>query len=194
YSILDEAVVCHAGFSIDGKPFVIPMTYGRRDDQLFLHGSVASRLLRSLAGGVDVCVTVTLLDGLVLARSAFHHSMNYRSVVVFGTAREIADGEEKFLALETITEHIAPGRWSASRQPNPAELKATTVLALPLKEASAKIRTGPPKDDEEDYELPVWAGVAPLRLTPSHAIADDRLHPDAPELPASLAGFTRERE
>lgn len=194
YSILDEAIVCHAGFAVDGKPFVIPMTYGRRGDQLFLHGSVASRLLRSLSNGVEVCLTVTLLDGLVLARSAFHHSMNYRSAMVFGTAREITDEQEKLQALETITEHIAPGRWTASRQPSPSELKATTVLALPLQEASAKIRTGPPKDDEEDYDLAVWAGVIPLRITSDAPVADDRLHPEAPALPAALAAFTRKME
>lgn len=192
YAILDEAIVCHAGFVVDGRPLVIPMTYGRRGDTLYLHGSVASRILRSLAGGIDVCVTVTLLDGLVLARSVFHHSLNYRSVVIFGTAFEIVSAEEKLDALEALTEHIAPGRWAATRGPNDAEMKATTVLAIPLSEASAKIRTGPPVDDEEDYDLRVWAGVVPLKLTPEAPVPDDRLHPEAAPLPDVLSRFQRE--
>ena len=191
YSILDEAIVCHAGFVVDGRPFVIPMTYGRRGDTLYLHGSVASRILRSLSGGIDVCVTVTLLDGLVLARSVFHHSLNYRSVVVFGTASEVVSAEEKLDALEALTEHIAPGRWAATRGPSDAEMKATTVLAIPLSEASAKIRKGPPVDDEEDYGLPVWAGVVPLELTSAAPVPDARLHPDAAPLPDALAEFRR---
>ena len=191
YSILDEAIVCHAGFIVDGRPFVIPMTYGRRGDTLYLHGSVASRILRSLAGGIEVCVTVTLLDGLVLARSVFHHSLNYRSVVIFGTASEVVSGEEKLDALEALTEHIAPGRWATTRGPSDAEMKATTVLAIPLSEASAKIRKGPPVDDEEDYDLPVWAGVVPLELTSAAPVPDARLHPDAAPLPDALAEFRR---
>ena len=191
YSILDEAIVCHAGFVVDGRPFVIPMTYGRRGDTLYLHGSVASRILRSLSGGIDVCVTVTLLDGLVLARSVFHHSLNYRSVVVFGTASEVVSAEEKLDALEALTEHIAPGRWAATRGPSDAEMKATTVLAIPLSEASAKIRKGPPVDDEDDYGLPVWAGVVPLKLTADAPVPDDRLHAEASPLPDALSEFQR---
>src|ERR1700732_1025988 len=158
YPILDEAFLCHVGFVVDGQPFVIPTGFARIGDTLYIHGSAASRMLRTLAGGVQVCVTVTLLDGLVLARSAFHHSMNYRSVVILGRAVPVEEREGKMKALELFTEHVVRGRWSDVRPPTDSELKATTVLALPLSEASAKIRTGPPKDDEEDYQLPIWAG------------------------------------
>ena len=174
-AILDEGFICHVGFVIDGRPFVIPTGYARVDDKLIIHGSQASRMLRTVGKGIDVCVTVTLLDGLVLARSAFHHSMNYRSVVVFGVATTIEEREGKLAALRALTEHIIPGRWAEARQPNEAELQQTTVLAIPLAEASAKIRTGPPKDDEEDYTLPVWAGVMPLGLTWQSPINDPRL-------------------
>src|SRR5918912_2870446 len=176
--ILDEGFVCHVGFVVDGRPFVIPTGYGRAGDKLYIHGSAASRMLKTLRDGVDVCVTVTLLDGLVLARSAFHHSMNYRSVVVFGRARAVEDDAEKMRALHAFTEHVAPGRWAEVRRPNRQELDATTVLALPLTEASAKVRTGPPVDDEEDYSLPVWAGELPLRLTAGTPVADPRLPPE----------------
>ena len=175
YQILDEGFICHAGFAVAGRPFVIPTGYARANDQLYIHGSQASRMLRTLKSGLDVCVTVTLLDGLVLARSAFHHSMNYRSVVVFGQA-VLVDESEKLAALLAFSEHVIAGRWADVRQPTEQELKATTVLALPLDEVSAKVRTGPPLDDEEDYELPVWAGVIPLGLVVSGApIPDPRL-------------------
>jgi uncharacterized protein len=162
--ILDEGFVCHVGFVLDGKPFVIPTGYARSGETLFIHGSRASRMLRTLGQGVDVCVTVTLIDALVLARSAFHHSMNYRSVVVFGKATVVEDPVEKLAALLVLSEHMIPGRWADVREPTERELQLTTVLSLPLTEASAKVRTGPPLDDEEDYELPIWAGVIPLRL------------------------------
>jgi nitroimidazol reductase NimA-like FMN-containing flavoprotein (pyridoxamine 5'-phosphate oxidase superfamily) len=149
-SILDAGFLCHVGFVIDGQPFVIPTSYGRCDNTLYFHGSAASRMLRNLASGIEVCVTVTLFDGLVLARSAFHHSMNYRSVVVFGTAMPVEDKDEKTNALRVISEQILKGRWADVRPPNPKELKATSVLALLISDASAKIRTGPPADDEED--------------------------------------------
>jgi nitroimidazol reductase NimA-like FMN-containing flavoprotein (pyridoxamine 5'-phosphate oxidase superfamily) len=173
YAILDEALICHVGFAVDGQPFVIPTIHWRDGDTLYLHGSAASRMLRTLRGGVDACVTVTLLDGLVMARSAFHHSMNYRSVVVFGKAREVAEREEKLRALERLVEHIAPGRSAEVRGPSESELRQTLVLALPLHEASAKIRTGPPVDDVDDYKLPVWAGVVPMRMVRGEAIEDE---------------------
>jgi nitroimidazol reductase NimA-like FMN-containing flavoprotein (pyridoxamine 5'-phosphate oxidase superfamily) len=175
FKILDEGLICHVGFSVDGQPYVIPTGFARVEDTLYIHGSAASRMLRTLAEGVQVCVTVTLLDGLVLARSAFHHSMNYRSVVMLGRATLVSDPAEKIKALEAFTEHIVRGRWNDVRLPTESELKATTVLALPLGEVSAKIRTGPPKDDAEDYELPIWAGVVPLTITPAGPIADPRL-------------------
>jgi nitroimidazol reductase NimA-like FMN-containing flavoprotein (pyridoxamine 5'-phosphate oxidase superfamily) len=175
YRILDEGLVCHIGFVAEGNPVVIPTGYGRKGDTVYLHGSAASRMLRTLGKGVNVCVTVTLFDGLVLARSAFHHSVNYRSVVIFGTATVVEDREGKLEALRVFTEHVAPGRWQEVRPPSDKELQATTVLALPLQEVSAKVRTGPPVDDEEDYTLPVWAGVLPFSLTPSLPIADHRL-------------------
>ncbi len=175
YSILDEGFICHAAFVADGSPVVIPTGYGRDGDQLYLHGSAASRMLKTMAAGVDVCVAVTLVDGLVLARSAFHHSMNYRSVVVFGKAQLISEPEHKNRALRVIAEHITPGRWDEVRPPTLQELKATLVLALPLEEASAKVRTGPPIDDEEDYALPIWAGVLPLGLKAGAPLADERL-------------------
>jgi nitroimidazol reductase NimA-like FMN-containing flavoprotein (pyridoxamine 5'-phosphate oxidase superfamily) len=166
-AILDEALVAHVGFAVDGQPWVIPMTYARIDDDLYLHGSAANHLLRSLAGGVEVCVTVTLLDGLVLARSAFHHSMNYRSVVIFGVAGRVDDEAEKHRAFTALVERMAPGRSNAGvRLPSPAESRKTLVVRLPIRDASAKIRTGPPIDDAGDLDLPVWAGVIPLRLTP----------------------------
>ena len=175
YEILDEAFICHVGFVVDDHPFVIPTGYARMGDCLYIHGSAASRMLRAVGQGIEVCVTVTLLDGLVLARSAFHHSVNYRSVVVFGRATVVEEAEEKMEALRAFTEHVVPGRWAEVRWPNESEMKATTVLALPLVEASAKIRTGPPIDDEEDHEINVWAGVLPLRLVADDAIKDDRL-------------------
>ncbi|HEV8589145.1 MAG TPA: pyridoxamine 5'-phosphate oxidase family protein [Pyrinomonadaceae bacterium] len=177
-AILDEGFVCHVGFVMDGKPFVIPTGYARVDDRLIIHGSQASRMLRSLGQGIDVCVTVTLIDGLVLARSAFHHSMNYRSAVIFGRAGVIEDPEEKITALRALSEHMIRGRWADVREPNEQELQLTTVLSLPIDEASAKIRTGPPLDDEEDYDLPIWAGVIPLQLVADDPISDSRLATD----------------
>ena len=163
HAILDEGLICHVGFTVDGQTYVIPTGYVRVGDRIYIHGSPASRMLGALSNAIDVCLTVTLLDGLVLARSAFHHSMNYRSVVVLGKAQLVTDPLEKMNALHAFVDHVVPGRWDEVRQPTEKELRATHVLALPLDEVSAKVRTGPPIDDEEDYALPVWAGVAPLR-------------------------------
>ena len=163
YKILDEGLVCHVGFSTDGQPFVIPTLYARIGDDLYFHGSAASRMLRGVSEGASVCLTVTLTDGFVLARSVFNHSIDYRSVVVLGAAT-VVDGEEKLEALRAFTEHVAPGRWDEARQPTPPELKATWILSLPLDQASAKVRTGPPEDEPEDLGLPVWAGVVPIHL------------------------------
>lgn len=177
YKILDEAFVCHVGFIVDGQPVVIPTAYGRVGDRFYIHGSAASRMLRTVEEGIDVCVTVTLVDGLVLARSAFHHSINYRSVVIFGRASAVEDPREKFDAMRSFTQHVVPGRWAEVREPNDSELKATIVLYLPLMEASAKVRVGPPIDDEDDYSIPVWAGEIPLRLVAGVPVADPRLPP-----------------
>lgn len=192
YKILDEAIVCHVGFTVDNQPFVIPTSFARIGDRLMIHGSAASRMMRSLSEEIDVCVTVTLIDGLVLARSAFHHSINYRSVVVFGKAKIISDEQEKFEALRAFTEHIVPDRWSEIRPPNTNELKGTTVLSLPLTEASAKIRTGNPVDDEEDYELEVWAGVLPVQLTTAPPIRDERLK-DGIAVPTHILNYQRKK-
>lgn len=175
HAILDEGLVGHVGFVADGQPLVIPMAYARVDETIYLHGAAASRIMRTLTGGVDACLTVTHLDGLVLARSAFHHSMNYRSVVVFGQASIVEDKIAKREALRALTEHLTPGRWEVARQPSAAELAGTFVLALPIAEASAKIRTGGPVDDEVDYALPVWAGVVPLKLTMEAPLPDSQL-------------------
>jgi uncharacterized protein len=175
HAILDQGFLCHVGFIVEGQPFVIPTNYARVDEILYLHGSSASRMLKTLSGGVNVCVTVTHVDGLVLARSAFHHSVNYRSVVALGVAHLIEDAEEKMLALEAFTNHVMPGRWNDIRTPTEVELKATSVLALPLDEVSAKVRVGPPKDDAKDYPLPIWAGVLPLRVVPGEPIDDPKL-------------------
>jgi len=175
--ILDEGFLCHVGFSVDGQPFVIPTSYGRKDTNLYIHGSAASRMLRQMKEGVNVCVTVTLLDGLVLARSVFNHSMNYRSVVILGKATLVDGPEEKLEALRTLSEHILRGRWADSRQPNDQELKATSVLRVPIEEFSAKVRTGPPVDDEEDMTFPTWAGVVPLEMKAGQPINDDQLDP-----------------
>jgi nitroimidazol reductase NimA-like FMN-containing flavoprotein (pyridoxamine 5'-phosphate oxidase superfamily) len=190
YGILDEGFICHVGFAPLGQPFVIPTGYARVDDKLYIHGSQASRMLRTLSGGLDACVTVTIVDGLVLARSAFHHSMNYRSVVIFGRAEIVEDPEEKMAALVALSEHIVRGRWADVREPNEEELIKTTVLELPLVEASAKIRTGPPLDDEEDYALPMWAGVIPLRLEAGEPINDPRL-PEGIEVPKYARSYKR---
>ena len=193
-AILDEGFVCHVGFTgADGRPYVIPTTYGRVDDTLYLHGSPASRMLRTLAGGVDVCVTVTLVDGLVLARSAFHHSINYRSVVVLGRAVEEKDPDAKAAALHAFVDHIVAGRAANCRPPAPAEVRKTSVLRLPLREASAKVRTGPPIDDAEDLALPVWGGVVPLWLHAGTPDADGASTGAPVALPAYLAANTRAR-
>lgn len=170
-AILDEGLVCHLAFTAGGQPYAIPTAYARIGDQVYVHGSTASRMLRT-AAGAPVCLTVTLLDGIVLARSAFHHSMNYRSVVVLGAAEEVEDEDERLAAMRALVERVAPGRWAEIRPPNPQELKATTILRLAIAESSAKVRTGPPIDDEEDLALPCWAGVIPLALTPGPPVAD----------------------
>jgi uncharacterized protein len=190
YKILDTAFVCHVGFAVDGQPFVIPTNFGRARDTLYLHGSAASRMLKTLGAGVPVCVTVTLVDGLVLARSAFHHSVNYRSVVILGMARLVEDQAEKMEALRIFTDHVMKGRWNDVRQPTEQELKATIVLALPLEEVSAKVRTGGPIDDEGDYALPVWAGVLPLETTVKDPIPDAQRKNDLP-VPEYLKNYSR---
>ena len=188
YQILDKAFVCHVGFTIDQQPFVIPTAYARVADDLLIHGSVVSRMVKAIAQDLDVCVTVTLIDGLVLARSVFNHSMNYRSVVIFGRARVVSDEQEKVAALHAFTEHILPQRWAEVRPPNEKELKATIVLALSLEEASAKIRAGDPIDDEEDYALDIWAGVIPLQVSVGEPIADGRLKKGV-SIPPSVANY-----
>ncbi len=190
YRILDEGFICHVGFAVDNQPFVIPTSFARIGDRLVIHGSAASRMMRELKTEIDVCVTVTLLDGLVLARSAFHHSMNYRSVVVLGKADLVENAEEKNRVLEAFTEHIIPGRWPEIRWPSELELKATTVLKLPITEASAKIRTGDPKDDEEDYAMNIWAGVLPLDLTKGEPVPDSRLS-DGIDVPDHVRDYRR---
>jgi len=189
--ILDAGFLCHVGFVVDGQPFVIPTGYGRSGNTLYVHGSSASRMLRTLEAGVDVCVTVTLVDSLVLARSAFHHSMNYRSVVLFGTAMLVESLEEKTEALRAISEQIVPGRWDDVRWPTEQELKATKVLALPISEASAKVRTGPPLDDEEDYALKVWAGLLPFHVETDAPVADPRLNSESQDVPAYLLDYSK---
>jgi hypothetical protein len=189
YAILDEGFVCHAGFVIDGQPYVIPTGYARSGDEIFLHGSAASRMLGALGDGLDVCVTVTLVDGFVLSRSAFHHSINYRSVVMLGRARVLAEPAEKMAALRCFTNHILPGRWDEVRPPSDQELKATMVLALPLEEVSAKVRTGPPVEDEGDIARPAWAGVVPLHGQLGEPIPMDDLVPGVP--PIDRSRFTR---
>ena len=190
YRILDEGFVCHVSFTVDGQPFVIPTGYARMEDQLYIHGSQVSRTLRTLSQGIEVCVAVTLVDGLVLARSAFHHSLNYRSVVIFGRASIVEEKEAKLAALFAFSEQVVPGRWNDVRQPTDRELNGTTVLSLPLLEVSAKVRTGPPIDDEDDYALNVWAGVLPLRMVAGEPIKDARL-PESIEPPAYTLNYRR---
>jgi nitroimidazol reductase NimA-like FMN-containing flavoprotein (pyridoxamine 5'-phosphate oxidase superfamily) len=192
YKILDEGFICHVGFVVDGQPFVIPTGYGRVGDSLYIHGSAASRMLRRVDEGIAVCVTVTLLDGLVLARSIFNHSMNYRSVVILGTAVAVNDAKEKLDALRLLSEHILPGRWAESRQPNEKELRATLVMRLPIKEFSAKVRQGPPIDDEADYAFSTWAGVVPLTIVAGEPIDDPRLMPGL-KAPGYARTYTRKR-
>jgi nitroimidazol reductase NimA-like FMN-containing flavoprotein (pyridoxamine 5'-phosphate oxidase superfamily) len=186
YRILDEGFVCHIAFTVDGQPYAIPTGYARLGDQMYLHGSAASRMVRELSAGLDVCLTVTLIDGLVLARSAFHHSMNYRSVIVLGTAHVVDARDEKLAALHAFTNHVVPGRWPELRPITDQELKGTAVLALPIREASAKVRTGPPLDDEEDRAWPVWAGVVPLISAPGEPVPDGHVLP-------GVVPFDRER-
>ena len=175
YGILDEAFICHVGFVVESQPYVIPTGFARVNDTLYIHGSAASRMLRTLADGVQVCVTVTLIDGIVMARSGFHSSMNYRSVVILGRATQVEGRDEKLAAMAAFSEQVMPGRWKDLRETTDAELKGTHVLSLPLKEVSAKVRSGPPKDDEVDYALPLWAGIVPLQLTAGNPINDPRL-------------------
>ena len=189
-AILDEALICHVGFVMDGQPFVLPTTHARIDDRLYIHGSAGGRMLRSLRRGTPVCVTVTLLDGLVLARSAFHHSMNYRSVLILGTARELRDEAEKRQAFCALLDHVVAGRSAQTRGASELELKATSVMCVPIEEASAKVRTGPPIDDEEDYALAHWAGVIPLALTAQTPLADPRL-PATIAVPPSVGAYRR---
>jgi len=190
YGILDEAFICHVGFVVEGQPYVIPTGFARVNDTLYIHGSAASRMLRTLADGVQVCVTVTLIDGIVMARSGFHSSMNYRSVVILGRATQVEGRAEKLAALAAFSEKVMPGRWKDLRETTDAELKGTLVLTLPLNEVSAKVRTGPPKDDEVDYALPLWAGVVPLKLTAGNPIDDPRL-PKGIEPPGYARNYKR---
>ncbi|HKY67851.1 MAG TPA: pyridoxamine 5'-phosphate oxidase family protein [Acidimicrobiales bacterium] len=190
HAVLDEGLVAHVGIATDDGPVVIPMLYGRDGDRLLLHGSPASRLLRGGAKGTEMCVTVTLVDGLVLARSAFHHSMNYRSVVVFGTATPVADLDERRAALDVLVDHIVPGRLAEAREPNEKEVRGTLVLALPLDECSVKVRAGGPKDDDEDMDLPVWAGVIPMSTVFGAPVPDADLAGDLP-VPAYATAYQR---
>lgn len=192
YRIVDEALLCHVGFVQDGQPFVIPTLHARDGDTLLLHGSSASRMIRHIGAGNPVCVTVTLLDGIVLARSVFHHSINYRSAVLFGTGRVLTGDDEKLAALARFTDRLLPGRWDDVRPPNRQELKATAAVAIPLESASAKVRVGPPKDDPDDVALPVWAGVLPLHQAVGDPLADELVPPGLP-LPAYLAEFIERR-
>jgi len=189
-AILDEGFLCHVGFVVEGQPYVIPTNYGRDGEVLYLHGSAASRMLRNLGAGIPACVTVTLLDGFVIARSVFNHSMNYRSVVILGTATLVDDPAEKLKALHTLSEHILPHRWDDARQPNEKELKATTVIRIPIDEFSAKVRTGPPKDDDEDLDFPTWAGVIPLEMKPGTPIPDVGCQT---AVPGYLNNYTRKK-
>jgi nitroimidazol reductase NimA-like FMN-containing flavoprotein (pyridoxamine 5'-phosphate oxidase superfamily) len=190
YRILDEALICHVGFAEQGHPYVIPINFARVGDTILLHGAKASRLLKHVAGGHPVCVEATLVDGLVLARSVFHHSVNYRSVVLFGKGRPVEAEQEKLSALEAITEHLIPGRWKEARRPSRKELNATQVVAIKIDEASAKIRLGPPADDEADYALPIWAGILPLEEQALAPIPDERM-PQSASLPGYIAHYSR---
>ena len=183
YAIVDEALICHVAFAVDGQPFVVPTIHARMGDELILHGAKASRLLKYIEAGHPVSVAITLLDGLVMARSVFHSSMNYRSAVLFGTGRVLASDDEKLAALELLTEHLVRGRWQDARQPTTLELNATTVVAIAIDSASAKVRVGPPSDDAEDYALPIWAGVLPLQQQAGSPLPDPKLAPGiaAPE-------------
>ena len=188
-AILDEAYVCHVGFAVNGQPYVVPMIYGREEGMLYLHGSAAGRALGTLASGNALCVTVTLVDGLVMARSGFHSSINYRSVMVLGSAESV-EAAKKAHALKVISDHVVPGRWETLRPVNAAELEQTTVLRMEIVEASAKVRSGPPLDDEEDYALPIWAGTLDFRPSEPVAVPDERLAPDA-VLPSHVSNWRR---
>ncbi len=188
HSILDRAIVCHVGFISAGAPSVLPTLHARIGERLYLHGSAASHMLRTAAAGAEICVTVTMIDGLVLARSAFHHSVNYRSAVIFGRAARVDERGRKLAAMRALVEHIAPGRWAGTRAPNDDEIARTLILELPIVEASAKIRTGGPVDDEADYDLPHWAGVIPLTMTAAAPKADPRLPPSIP-MPSYVAVY-----
>lgn len=192
YRILDEALICHVGFAEGGQPYVIPINFARLGDTIVMHGAKASRLLKHVEAGHPICVEATIVDGLVLARSVFHHSLNYRSVVLFATGRLVEDEIEKLAALEAVTEHLIPGRWKEARRPNRKELNATSVVSIAIDEASAKVRVGPPVDEEEDYGLPVWAGVLPLQEIPSAPVRDAVQSEDVP-LPEYIARYTRTR-
>jgi uncharacterized protein len=192
YHILDEALICHVGFVENGQPYVIPINFARVEDTILLHGAKASRLLKHVEAGQPVCVTVTLVDGLVLARSVFHHSVNYRSVVLFGSGRPVEEEQEKLAALEAITEHLIPGRWQEARLPSAKEMNATRVVSIRIDEASAKVRMGPPIDEQEDYTLPVWAGVLPLQEVTSSPVPDELLPEEIP-VPAYVVGYSRRR-
>ena len=190
YAIVDEALICHAGFVVDGQPFVIPTIHVRIGDTIYLHGAVANRMLSHLKAGNDVCLTMTLIDGIVFARSVFHHSMNYRSAVLFGKGRVIEGYDEKWKVFEALTEHIAKGRWNDARKPTEQETNITTIIAIDIESASAKIRTGPAKDDEEDYSLPIWAGVMPVSMKFGEPVRDERL-PETVSLPTYLKEYRR---
>lgn len=190
HRILDVGFLAHVGFSVDGQPFVIPTLYGRKGERLYMHGSAASRMLRQLEPGIPACITVTLVDGLVLSRSAFDHSMNYRSVVAFGTAKQVVDPIEKIQSLQVISEHLMPGRWAEVRGPSESELKATTVLEFLMEEVSSKVRSGPPLDDENDYRFPVWAGVLPLEVRSRAPVPDDNLVQGVPRVRLALRRST----
>ena len=193
YQILDEALICHVGFVQDNQPYVIPINFARVEDTIVLHGAKASRLLKHVEAGHPVCVEATIVDGLVLARSVFHHSVNYRSVVLFGRGRLIADEQEKLAALEAVTEHLIPGRWQEARLPSQKELNATSVVSIQIDEASAKVRVGPPVDEEEDYTLPVWAGILPLQELPLAPVRD-ALQPETVPMPVYVEHYSRKRE
>lgn len=190
HGILDEALICHVGFVDHSQPYVIPINFARIEDTVVLHGAKASRLLKHIAAGHPVCVEATIVDGLVLARSVFHHSVNYRSVVLFGCGRLVTDSQEKLEALKAITEHLVPGRWDEARPPSRKELNATSVVSIAIEEASAKVRTGPPLDDEADYALPVWAGILPLQEAPLPPVRD-AVQPDTIPVPEYLAAYSR---
>ena len=190
YQILDEALICHVGFVDKRQPYVIPINFARIEDSIVMHGAKASRLLKHIQAGHPICVETTIVDGLVLARSVFHHSINYRSVVIFGKGRLVEDEQEKLSALQAVTEHLIPGRWQEARLPNRKELNATSVVAIKIDEASAKVRVGPPVDEEEDYALPVWAGTLPLKELPLAPIRDE-LQSEKILLPDYIAGYER---